>query len=92
MLTHLRIGQIALGLFGVLADEPEGVSRADLLAASMGGCASDELERSMPERFLGGWTTGLVKAGWIRKENRRWYLTEEARAAYDRYQGPIRPR
>jgi hypothetical protein len=26
-----------------------------------------------------------VKAGWIRKENRRWYLTDEGRTASEAY-------
>jgi hypothetical protein len=85
MLTHRRIGEIALGLFEVLWDQPDGVSRAELLPLVWRRVPPTDLERSMPERFLGGWTTGLVKAGWIRKQNRRWYLTNEGRAAYSRY-------
>ena len=92
MLTHLRIGQIALGLFGVLADEPEGVSRADLLAARWEGVRPMSLSARCRSDSWAAGRQALSRRVGFGKENRRWYLTEEARAAYDRYQGPIRPR
>jgi hypothetical protein len=85
MPTHLRIGEITQGVFDVLRDEPAGLPFAEVRSRVLQCVPPLPTERSPDSNYLGGWTTGLVKAGWLRKENRRWYLTDEGRAACEAY-------
>lgn len=85
MPTYMRMGEIARGVFEVLWDRPAGLPLAELRSRVFERVRPSPEEQTPGSNYLGGWTTGLVKARWIRKEDRRWYLTDEGGAAYLRY-------
>lgn len=84
-------------MFQVLRDQPEGLPAAQVLAEVERWVPPTPFEdaaypnnptvRRYPKiiRFT---TIASVKAGWLVKENGRWSLTDEGRAAYEEFSDP----
>jgi restriction system protein len=95
--TRKRSGELIRKLFEILMRNPDGVpaSKAlDLLSKEM---ELTEFEKSYYpqrpdvrrfEKIVRFSTIGPVKAGWMQKNKGQWTITEEGRAAYDKYKDP----
>lgn len=90
MPSNRRQGEIARGLFEVLEGQPKGLLWAELLPRVRVRVPPNAAESAKPERssYLGPWTTGLVKATWLVKNNGRWSVTDAGRAAYQALPDP----
>jgi hypothetical protein len=75
-------------MFEVLADNPEGLPKTLVLKFVQERVPPSRAEQASPESVLGPWTVGLVKAGWLVKDNGHWSATSKGRAAYGQYPDP----
>ena len=85
-----RIAQLQHAVFQVLADEPDGLSSADVLARvealippvgdENDDYASSPGTRRYPKKVALATITG-TRAGWLNKQNTIWSLTDEGRQA-----------
>jgi restriction system protein len=92
-----RQGQLVRGVFAILQDQPEGMPASAVLRAVEQRVPPTEFENSTyPNnptvrrygKIVRFSTIGPVKAGWLIKDNGRWSLTDEGRAAYARFSDP----
>jgi hypothetical protein len=72
-------------MFEVLSDEPAGLPLGELRPRVRERVPPTSQEQVPGNNYLGGWTTAFVKAGWITKENGRWRVTNQGRAAHERF-------
>jgi restriction system protein len=96
-ITRERQGQIVRAVFQVLKEQPEGVPARQVIEEVASGLgltpfeAEDYTNRPGVRRFdkiLRFNTIPAVKAGWLVKSRGRWTLTEEGRAALEKYGDP----
>jgi restriction system protein len=94
--TKRRTGEFVRELTRLLSDSPDGIQAKTAIARLAESFTLTEYEAgkypSGPgQRFnyiVRFATVDLVKAGWLRKEKGRWYVTEEGRAAYAKHKDP----
>lgn len=95
--TRRRVGELQRGVFKILLDHPEGLPAKEIISRMERVVPPTEFEKcdypNHPgtQRFgkmIRFATIGPVKAGWLIKEKGRWYLTEEGKKAYSKYQDP----
>lgn len=96
-ITRQRVGELQRGVFKILLDQPEGLPAKEVLKRMEHVVPPSEFEKSdYPNkpgvrrfpRMVRFATIGPVKAGWIIKDKGKWYLTEEGKRAYSKYQDP----
>jgi restriction system protein len=96
-ITARRQGEIVQELFGVLADEPDGLQAKEAIARVEDRMALTPFEQSTfpknPQltrfpKILRFSTINCVKAGWLRKRSGIWTLTDEGRAALTAFPDP----
>lgn len=94
-ITRARTGQLLRALFGVLIKEPEGVQASVAITKVRASVDVSPFEAgqypSGGERFekiLRFATVDCVKAGWLRKDNGLWTVTDEGLKAYQTIQDP----
>jgi restriction system protein len=95
--TQRRIGELQRGVFKILLDHPEGLPAKEILQRMEQGVPPTDFEKSDytnnpgTRRFgkmIRFATIAPVKAGWMIKDKGKWYLTEEGKKAYSKYQNP----
>jgi restriction system protein len=96
-ITRKRIGEIVRAVFGILAQQPEGMRAKDVLAQLEKLLTLSDFEKSdypkhpgirrfeKTARFA---TIAPVKAGWMIKSKGRWILTEDGKVAYKNFPEP----
>lgn len=95
--TVRRIGELQRGVFKILLDHPEGLPAKDVLKRMEQVVPPTQFEKSdYPNRpgvqrfgkMIRFATIAPVKAGWMIKDKGKWYLTDEGKKAYSKYQDP----
>lgn len=96
-ITRKRVGEIVRAVFGILLQHSEGLRAKDVLARLEQSLTLSEFEKSdypkhpgirrfeKTARFA---TIAPVKAGWMIKNKGRWILTEEGKAAFQKFHDP----
>jgi hypothetical protein len=79
-----RQAAIAAVLLRELPTEPPGLPIAEVRELVNDRVGITESERAA-KNYLGGWTVGLQKAGWLVKRRGWWWTTERGRVAARRY-------
>jgi restriction system protein len=96
-LSRRRVGELQRGVFRILMDQPEGLPAKEIISRMAQVVPPTEFEKSdYPKhpgiqrfgKIIRFATIAPVKAGWLIKEKGRWYLTEDGKKAYSRYQDP----
>lgn len=96
-ITTRRQGEMIRTLFGILANEPDGLQAKDAIARVEASMELTPFERSTfpknPDlvrfpKILRFSTINTVKAGWLRKKAGIWTLTDEGRVALEAYPDP----
>lgn len=96
-ITTRRQGEMIQAVFKVLVGEPEGLQAKEAIDRVEAILPPTEFERSTfpknPElvrfpKLLRFSTINSVKAGWLRKNNGIWTITDEGIAAYERFDDP----
>lgn len=96
-ITTKRQGEIIQTLFRILKLEPEGIRAKDAIARLEDEMELSEFERSYfpnnPDsirfpKIVRFSTINSVKAGWLRKKDGIWTLTEDGREALDEFTDP----
>lgn len=97
MASRERLGQLMRGVFEMLAHEPDGLPVQEVLQRLERSVPSTPVEdttypknpsvrrRDKTVRFA---SIPFVKAGWLRKDKGTWWVTDEGRAAYEKYSDP----
>jgi restriction system protein len=95
--SQVRVGQLQRGVFKLLLDQPEGLPAKEIISGMVQVVPPTDFEKSdYPKhpgiqrfgKMIRFATIAPVKAGWLVKEKGKWYLTEEGKSAYARYQDP----
>src|ERR1022692_1241989 len=95
--SQVRVGQLQRGVFKLLLDQPEGLPAKEIISGMVQVVPATDFEKSdYPKhpgiqrfgKMIRFATIAPVKAGWMVKEKGKWYLTEEGKSAYARYQDP----
>jgi restriction system protein len=95
--SQVRVGQLQRGVFKLLLDQPEGLPAKEIISGMVQVVPPTDFEKSdYPKhpgiqrfgKMIRFATIAPVKAGWMVKEKGKWYLTEEGKSAYARYQDP----
>ena len=96
-ISNRRQGELLRAVFQVLLDHPDGLPAREVLEKMSVLVPFNEYEsghypsspnepRAMKAtRF---WTVNAVKAGWLIKNKGVWRITDEGRAAFERFPGP----
>lgn len=96
-ITNKRNGEFSFIVFNLLKNEPDGLPAREILSKIPEHTNLSEYEKgsypSAPnkpryEKIVRFATLTLKKAGWFEKNKGRWYLTEEGRDAYKKYNDP----
>ena len=96
-ISQVRVGQLQRGVFKLLLDQPEGLPAKEIISRMVQVVPPTDFEKSdYPKhpgiqrfgKMIRFATIAPVKAGWLVKEKGKWYLTEEGKSAYARYQDP----
>lgn len=96
--TRQRVGELQRGVFKILLDHPEGLPAKETISRMVQVVPPTAFEKSDYPNHPGsqrfGWmirfaTIAPVKAGWLIKEKGKWYLTEEGKKAYLKYEDPV---
>lgn len=97
-ITRERAGQIVREVYEVLAEEPDGLQAGEVIRRVQQRLEMTDYERgeypSSPgkprfDKILRFSTIPHVKAGWLSKSRSEgWKLTDEGKAAFDRWQDP----
>jgi restriction system protein len=96
-ISQVRVGQLQRGVFKLLLDQPEGLPAKEIISRMAQVVPPTDFEKSDCPKHPGVQRFGKmirfatiapVKAGWLIKEKGKWYLTEEGKSAYARYQDP----
>jgi restriction system protein len=93
--TRRRTGELLRKLFEILMTQPDGMQAKEALNALAAAVDMTDYERGT---YPGGGqrfgkivrfaTVDAVKAGWFIKSKGRWSVTEEGKAAFNRFQDP----
>jgi restriction system protein len=92
-----RVGELVRGVFRILLDNPEGLAARAVLERLESIVPPTDFEKSeypnLPgvqrfKRITRFATIGPVKAGWMIKDKGKWYITEEGKLAFQKYQNP----
>ena len=95
--SNTRVGEMQRGVFKILLDQPDGLPAREVLQRMKVVLPPTDFEKAdYPNRpgvqrfgkMVRFATIGPVKAGWMVKDKGKWYLTEEGKQAYQKYQGP----
>src|SRR5882762_8288308 len=95
--TRRRVGELQRGVFKILLDHPEGLPAKEIINRMEQVVPPTEFERCDYPNHPGSRRFGKmirfatiapVKAGWLIKEKGRWYLTEDGKKAYFKYEDP----
>jgi restriction system protein len=95
--SQVRVGQLQRGVFKLLLDQPEGLPAKEIISRMAQVVPPTDFEKSDYPKHPGTQRFGKmirfgtiapVKAGWLVKEKGKWYLTDEGKSAYARYQDP----
>jgi restriction system protein len=95
--SQVRVGQLQRGVFKLLLDQPEGLPAKEIISGMVQVVPPTDFDKSdYPKhpgiqrfgKMIRFATIAPVKAGWMVKEKGKWYLTEEGKSAYARYQDP----
>ncbi len=96
-ITRRRSGELVRGVFSILMPHKEGLPAKDVLAALEQKVPPTEFERTTYqarpdvrrfERIVRFSTIRAVKAGWLVKDKGSWSLTDDGRAAYEKFKDP----
>lgn len=96
-ISRRRIGELQRGVFKILLDHPEGLPAKDIISRMAEVVPPTDFEKSdYPKhpgiqrygKMIRFATIGPVKAGWLIKEKGRWYLTDEGKRAYVKFEDP----
>jgi len=96
-IPRCRVGELQRGVFKILLDHPEGLPAKEVISRMPQVVPPTDFEKGdYPKhpgiqrygKMIRFATIGPVKAGWLIKEKGKWYLTEEGRKAYSRFQDP----
>ncbi|SRR6266496_2921495 len=97
-ISRKRVGELVRGVFQLLRDIPEGMPAKEVLRRLESLVPPTDFERTTyPERpnvrryekIVRFSTIASVKAGWLLKDKGLWSITDEGRAAYDRFPDPL---
>jgi len=91
-----RTGEFMRKLVEILLDHPDGMRSRDVMALLIKSFTLTDYELGQYpstganrfETIVRFGSIDLVKAGWLIKENGKWSVTEEGRAAYKKYFSP----
>lgn len=91
-----RTGEFMRKLVEILLDHPDGMRSRDVMALLIKSFTLTDYELGQYpstganrfETIVRFGSIDLVKAGWLIKENGKWSVTEEGRAAYKKYLSP----
>lgn len=95
--TRKRSGELIRKLFEILMRNPDGVPASEALDMLSKETELTEFEKSYYpkspdvrrfEKIVRFSTIGPVKAGWMQKNKGQWTITDEGRAAYNKYEDP----
>jgi restriction system protein len=96
-ITRKRQGELVRGVFGILANHPEGLRAADVLARVEENVPPTPFEDSTYpkhpnvrrfEKIVRFSTIAAVKAGWLVKDKGHWSLTDAGLSAFSRFTDP----
>lgn len=96
-ITRRRSGELVRGVFQILLKYPDGLRAKDVLARLEKVVPPTEFEASTYpsrpnvrryEKIVRFATITVVKAGWLVKNKGWWSLTEEGRAAFEKFADP----
>ena len=96
-ITTERVGQIMGTVLAILIDNPEGIRASDVIDKARQKLPPTDFENTpypntSQERYgkiLRFSTIAPVKAGWMLKVKGTWFVTEEGKAAYERFADPV---
>lgn len=95
--TRKRVGELVRGVFQVLMQHAEGLPAKVVLETMQAAVPPTEFERQeypgrpgvrRYEKMVRFATIAPVKAGWLVKNKGLWSLTDEGRAAYEKFKDP----
>jgi restriction system protein len=98
-ITRRRTGELVRGVFQILLSHPDGLRAKEVLTQVEGLVPPTPFEASdypstpgvrRYEKNIRFSTIPAVKAGWLVKDKGDWSLTDEGRAAFQRYTDPER--
>lgn len=96
-ISRRRVGELERGVFKILLDHPDGLPAKEIISRMPQVVPPTDFEKSdYPKhpgiqrygKMIRFATIGPVKAGWLIKEKGRWYLTEEGKKAYSKFDDP----
>jgi restriction system protein len=94
-ISRRRTGELQRGVFRILMDQPDGLPAKEIISRMPQVVPPTDFEKSdYPKhpgiqrygKMIRFATIGPVKAGWLVKEKGRWYLTEEGKKAYVKFE------
>lgn len=97
MATKTRQGEMVRRAFAVLLESPDGLPAKEVIQRVSSSMSLTDFEKgTYPknpkvrrfDKMIRFATIGPVKAGWLRKENGRWRITDEGTSAYKRLPDP----
>lgn len=97
-ITAKRSGELVRGVFRILKSYPEGLAAKQVLEKLESVVPPTDFEKSMYpkqpnvrryEKIVRFSTIAPVKAGWLEKNKGIWTLTDEGRAAFDKFSDPL---
>jgi restriction system protein len=95
--TRKRVGELVRGVFQILMQHPEGSPAKVVLETMQATVPPTEFERQeypgrpgvrRYEKMVRFATIAPVKAGWLVKNKGLWSITDEGRAAYEKFKDP----
>ncbi len=96
--TRRRVGELQRGVFKILLDHPEGLPAKEVIGRMEKVVPPTAFEKSDYPNHPGSQRFGKmirfatiapVKAGWLIKEKGKWYLTEDGKKAYTKFEDPL---
>lgn len=96
-ITRRRCGELVRGVFKILLNHPDGMPAKEVLKRLEAVVPPTPFEQgtypNRPnvrryEKIVRFSTINSVKAGWLVKDKGLWYLTDEGRAAYEKFSDP----
>ena len=96
-ITRKRSGELVRGVFQILLNHPEGLRAKELLQKLEELVPPTDFEASnypnrpnvrRYEKIVRFSTIAAVKAGWLVKSKGSWWLTDEGRSAFEKFQDP----
>lgn len=97
-ISRKRRGELVRGVFTLLIAKPEGLPAKQVLEQLESLVPPTDFEKStFPkrpdirryEKIVRFSTIGPVKAGWLQKNKGLWTVTDEGRAAFEKYKDPV---